>query len=164
MKKAIIEATILVGLGLISIIEGLRLGSRLRQPGFYDVVGPDRYAIGIGALLVISGIIYFLSQLRRRTVTNEPIAERGNEEKGMLFKVIGIVGILVLYAVLMPIVGYLLASIIFFLLVFKIFGVRSWRSNIIYSVVITAIYQVVFGNFLGVILPQGYIHITIPGF
>lgn len=163
-KKTLVEGIILVGLGFLSIIEGVRLAIRMRQPGFYDVVGPDRYAMGIGFLLVVAGAIYVFSQMKEKRVIKEPAADKEGEEKKTLVKVVGIVGVVVLYGFLMTIIGYFLASIVFFVLVCKILGVKSWLFNIIFSVAVTVIYQLIFGNFLGVILPQGYININIPNF
>lgn len=161
-KKTLIEGIILVGLGLMSIVEGIRLATRLRQPGFYDVVGPDRYAIGIGFLLVVTGAIYVFSQVKEKPAIKEPTVDKEGEDKETLVKVVGTVGVLALYAFLMPIIGYFLASTVFFVLVSKILGAKSWLFNIIYSVAVTGICQLIFGNCLGVILPQGYININIP--
>lgn len=158
-KKALVEGLILVGMGIMAIIECVRLAIRVGHPGHHDVLGPIGYALIIGIFLLITGVAYLFSQGREKPVIKEPAA---GKESGALLKVAGVVGILTLSGFLMTIIGYLLASVVFFVLVSRVLGVKSWLFNIIYSVALALIFQLIFGNLLGVVLPQGYIDINIP--
>lgn len=59
----LIEVIVPIGIGLVSIIEGIRLTTVEKiQP---DPLGPEFYNVGIGSLLIILGFMYFISQLRK---------------------------------------------------------------------------------------------------
>jgi hypothetical protein len=60
-----------------------------------------------------------------------------------------------MYALLIDVAGYLVASILFFFLAFRIVGVKSWAVNIILALMITAAYYAVFVEYCSMIFPRG---------
>lgn len=156
-RKVLIEGILFLVIGLLNIAESLRLTLTMRQPGIYDVVGPDRYSFIVGFALVTAAVSYIFSQRKQTSNVKERKSNEEKKEKSGLVKVVGIIGILSLYAILIPTIGYFLASVVFFFLMLKILGLSSWILGIILSVGMTLIYLLIFGYFLGVILPKGFI-------
>lgn len=62
---------------------------------------------------------------------------------------------LVVYCLLINWIGYLAASVMFFLLEFKIAGVKPWATSVILAVVVTGGYYLVFVKFCNMIFPRG---------
>ena len=76
-------------------------------------------------------------------------------EKGATFTVLAMVAIIALYIVLIQFLGYLIATPIFFLLMFRAVGVDSWRKNVTLTVILSAAYYFVFVYYCSVIFPRG---------
>ena len=72
-------------------------------------------------------------------------------------KMFGMLAALVLFTILIYILGFLAASAIFFLLEFRIVGIKSWTTNVVLTSIITALYYVVFVHYCNMIFPQGII-------
>ncbi len=150
MGTLVAETMILFIVGLLSIGEGIRLvlAEKLQ---LYDVLGPGFYNIGMGAILIVVGIIYLISQLKKRPqATPKPSA--GNEYK---LKMASMVGALALYIFLLDYIGYFFSSILFFILIKKIVGIRSWLRNLAAGMAMAIIFYVVFVKWLDMIFPQG---------
>lgn len=143
----------LLALGALAIREGIRLAMTMRQPGFYDVVGPDRYLLIVGSALILIGLIHIGSERERRKI------QGWGEKDQSLTQVLWIVGGLALYVALIPVLGYLSASVVFFLLVMRVLGLSSWMVNGVLSVLMALVFQFIFGKLLGVILPPGILGI-----
>jgi len=155
-RRIFFEGMLFLVIGLVNIAEGLRLSFSVRQPGIYDIVGPDRYSLVVGFALVATATIYILAHHKQKPESKEPKMDDEGEGKNGSVKVVGIVGILTLYAILIPTTGYSLASIVFFLLILKILGVSSWIFILILSIGMTLVYYLIFACFLGIILPRGF--------
>ena len=65
------------------------------------------------------------------------------------------VGIIALYAVMIQFLGYLVATPIFFLLMFRVVGIGSWRKNMMLTVILSTAYYLVFVHYCSVIFPRG---------
>jgi len=59
--------------------------------------------------------------------------------------------------VLIGIIGYLLATIVFFFLEFRVEGFRSWVSVVIMSLVLSGLFYLVFVRLCHMVLPAGVI-------
>ncbi len=90
----------------------------------YDVLGPGWYNIGIGAVLVLGGIAYFVVR------HGEMGARKDSTAGGGPLKVVMLVSVMAIYLFLIDLVSYLLASLVFFFLVTRVSGFVSWRTNI----------------------------------
>jgi putative tricarboxylic transport membrane protein len=157
----IIELFVLLIIGLGSIVEGVRLiGVDNVQ---FDRLGPGGYNIGIGTILIILGIAYFL-RITKREVKAEREAKgktggdrvsAGNQQRSYTIMMVSIIATMALYAFLINWIGYLLASAVFFFVINRVVGFRSWLSNLAVSAVMTACYYVVFVKWMGMLFPRG---------
>lgn len=157
--KVLNEGLLFIVLGFWSITEGVRLFTKVRRTGFFDVLGPDFYNLGVGVGLVITGTIYIL--FKNKIEPKKPIVEREGWETQDIVKLLGVVGSMILYVILITTIGYLLATAIFFLFINKIFGSKSWLINILLSTAMAVVYKIVFADFFRIHFPRGFLDIDI---
>jgi putative tricarboxylic transport membrane protein len=150
MKTFHVELSILMVVGMLSIIEGIRL-VMAEKLQLYDVLGPGFYNIGMGSVLILVGVIYFLSQ--RKSFSASPIKTASSSEYRM--KMASMVGVLAAYILLLDFLGYFISSLLFFILINRIVGFQTWRSNLPVSLAMAIVFYVVFVKWLNMIFPQG---------
>jgi putative tricarboxylic transport membrane protein len=152
----LIELIVITALGVVSIIEGIRL---IGLPKIqYDPLGPEFYSLGLGLLLVIMGWAYFVSQIRKapERIKGVKAAEpEGPAQRAYRVMMIGMIAAMVIYIFLIGLIGYLLASAIFFLLINRVMGYRSWLTNLAATAIMTVSYYVVFVKLMQTIFPRG---------
>lgn len=145
----LIEVMILFAVGGVSIVEGIRLtyGGKLQ---LYDIFGPGRYSLGMGVMLILVGVIYYFSQRKM-------VQEGGSETtpKEYKIKMVTIIATMALYIILMNIVGYFLSSLVFFILIIRIVGFKSWLTSLAVSVGMAISFYLIFVKCLNMIFPRG---------
>ena len=155
MGTLLTELLVIVIVGALSVGDGVRL--ILKQDlHTQDVLGPGFYSVGLGAILVIVGFIHFFAgRGKAANVKNKPLVTQSAEEKAFKKMMISMVVVMIAYIVLMDFVGYLFASVIFFLLINRIVGFRSWLSNLGVTALMTAAFYLIFVSWLGIVFPRG---------
>jgi putative tricarboxylic transport membrane protein len=148
-RKPLVEASILIAFGLVAMIEGLRLIIDKDPYVFYDPVGPGFYVLALSVGLLIVGVVHLVAHSRKSGAVVKSAAT--GDTKPLIRSIV----ILVLYLFLISFVGYLLATLLFFLLQLRVSGVRSWRTNVIFTLLFTAVYYVVFVRFCEMVFPGG---------
>jgi len=153
MYKGLVEPLVVIFLAALGIADTLRLSSVIRPDGtFHDVVGPDRYLGAISVGLLLCGVWILVKNLKGGRHT--PI-QKGESGGSQVNQVVLVVFVLVLYAFAMPILGYLLATCLFFPIIYFIFGVRPWLKSIIIGLSTTAVFYAIFEYFAEMPLPKG---------
>ena len=147
-KTVLIEGTLICAMGVSSIVEGIRL-INMEKIQLFDVLGPGYYNLGLGVVLIILGLIYLISHRRKG------VAEGKIVEKGLRIRMISMIVILGIYSFLINITGYLLASIVFFILIFRTVGFKSWLSIAGLSISISISYYIIFVRCLSMVFPRG---------
>lgn len=151
MKRTVlIEGTFLLAISIISIIEGLRLTIYKDPNMLYDIMGPGLYIFFVGIFLMIASIIYFIGNYKKIHIIKKIAIN-----KEMTIRMISMIVVLVIYAFLINVVGYFFASIVFFLLEFRISGIKSWLITCILTLAFTAGYYIVFVQYCSMIFPRG---------
>ena len=140
-----IEGVLFLSVGIYSIVEGIRLIG-IKGVGQIDVFGPGRYVFALGAAFIILGLIYIISNSGKESL---------KLETGMRVKMISMIACLVLYLFLINIVGFLLASVIFFLVIFRISGFRSWPLIVGISIGSSISFYLLFVYLLDMMFPRG---------
>lgn len=131
-------------------MEGLRLTFH-RDPGvLYDLLGPGLYVVVIGLGLVVTGTVHLSINYGKVLRTEEAV---GDGE--MRMRLIGTVLVCVLYTALINIVGYLVSTIVFFLLEFRIVGVDSWKVNAVLTIVVSVVSYIIFIQYGNIAFPRG---------
>jgi hypothetical protein len=110
----------------------------------------------MGAVLIIAALIYFLSERKKTVKIEEKTAvERSAGISKYTKKMIAMIAVMIAYLVLMPLTGYLFSSFVFFLLINRIAGFRSWFTDLGVTVLMTACFYLVFVVGLGILFPRG---------
>jgi hypothetical protein len=146
----LIEGILIIVFGLISTAEGFRLIIDKDPYALYDSLGPGSYILVLGISLIILGIVHIMINYRKL-----PKMESVEIGKGMRIQMLSTVIVLAIYTYLIGIVGYLIATLIFFLSEFRILGIKSWRNNLILTLIFTVTYYAVFIEFCGMVFPRG---------
>jgi hypothetical protein len=130
--------------------EGLRLILSKDPYVLYDPLGPGFYILVLSLGLMAVSVVHFVANHRKFPVKGRVAASK--EMRGQLFSSIGI---LALYILLVYFVGYPVATLTFFFLELKVSGIKSWRNNIILTLILTIIYYVIFVKVCGMVFPKG---------
>ena len=151
-RKALIEIILILAISVVTIIEGLRLTLYKDPSILYDPLGPGIYTLFLGIALLAVDIFYIAAHYRKGL-----IGKKTAEGQGMNKKVPGIVVVCATYLILIEIVGYMLASLAFFLIMFTVVGIKSLRKKIILTLSVTAAYYFTFVYYGGIIFPRGIV-------
>jgi hypothetical protein len=147
-RKAI-EGSIPLIIGSASILEGFRL-TLYKIPGvLYDRTGPGIFGILVGVGLLAIGVVH-IARDEKGPATTAGLSVMNR-------KVLGIIGVCIMYVLLIYLAGYPLASLAFFVLTCRISGVSSWRSSLVIAASLTIIYFTIFVTFCNLMFPQGLI-------
>jgi hypothetical protein len=58
-----VTGVLFIALGVLSMVDGWRVTEQARPTGNFDAIGPDRYLMGLGALMLIAGLWRLLARL-----------------------------------------------------------------------------------------------------
>jgi drug/metabolite transporter (DMT)-like permease len=151
MKKSVfIEGIFLLAFSLFGIAEGLRLVFERDPTVVYDMLGPGYYIVFLSVGLMAVGIAHLATNYRKAHEI-----QKDTMDKEMRTRLIGTVLAMVIYILFINYLGYIVASIVFFLTEFRIVGIKSWRINCILTICLTAVYYVVFVHYCDMIFPRG---------
>ncbi|GHU19350.1 hypothetical protein FACS189475_06410 [Betaproteobacteria bacterium] len=154
MKRTVLfETLVLWGIGVVSVIEALRL-ILVRNPNvLYDKLGPGYFVLLIGVALIITGTYYFFVNYKKESDVKEMITA----DKEATLQVVSTIAASAGYIFLIGIIGYVLASFIFFMIQLWIFGIRHWKVDIGLAVLLTLVYYFLFVEFCSMVFPRGYL-------
>lgn len=150
-KKVWIEGIVLLAAGLIGVVDGLRLVVYRNPKSIEDLTGPGRYLLAVGVLLVIVAVCFLFAQWRAQPVA-EPVS---TADKASRTTFAYTVAVLIAYAVLIDLVGYLISTSIFFVLILRVFGFKSWLHAVLLGLAMSAVYYVLFMRVLEMPFPHG---------
>lgn len=137
---------ILLVLAAVGIYEGIRLSKSLLL--FVDPVGPGWYLFFMAALLLVCATALLVKRFIGRKKSRRPASlalHEGPAGRALI--------LLLLYGVAVMYLGYFIASGIFFVVVQRIFGERSWIRCAVIGASITGCFYFVFSYLAGMPLP-----------
>jgi hypothetical protein len=145
----LLESLVLLAAGALSIWDGWRLSRDERPQALFDVVGPDRYLIGLGVVLAILGLLHMTTALAR--VDNAGAPDEGTNTRTAF----ALAGLTILYAAAIAVLGYALATAVFLVAAFKAMAMRSLGRAVLASLAATAVFVVIFVFVADMPLPRG---------
>jgi putative tricarboxylic transport membrane protein len=148
--KILIEGILVLVFGLVAMIEGLRLILYRDPYVLYDPLGPGIYILVLSLGLMAVSVFHFAINYRKF-----PGMRKVAASKKMRVQLFSSIGILALYILLVHFVGYVVATLTFFFLELRVSGVKSWRTNVILTLVLTIVYYVIFVKFCDMVFPKG---------
>jgi len=156
MKMIIwIEGITLLATGFIAVAEGLRLIKKIDLDAITDVLGPGYYILFLGLILIIIGVTYLSINYKKLFYKEKESFYRRTKEKKAISTVFYMILVLIIYFISIHIAGYLVPTLIFFFLEFRVAGLKSWKRNIILTLVITAVFYLIFIRYCRIVFPQG---------
>jgi hypothetical protein len=153
MYRGLIESLVVVALSLVGMVDAWRLSGVVRGGGpYHDVIGPDRYLGVISVGLLICGVLNLADSLKS---LRRPEIRRGEGRGSQVTLVTVVIFVLVIYTLLIPTLGYLFATSIFFPVIYYLFGVRSWRKSVVIGLSTALFFYAIFEYFAEIPLPKG---------
>jgi hypothetical protein len=151
-SENLVDAIVLAAVALLAIGSGaaLWLGIRSRHPAAFDVLGPDRYlmAIGTGLLGLACGHV---ATWRRSQARAGALGRGSGEGHGRQFVVLLM---LIGYILLLEVVGYAVATIVFLSASFLFYGEAPvWRA-VALGAGVGLLFWAVFVRVGGVLFPR----------
>lgn len=137
---------ILLVMAILGIYEGARLSKSVLL--FVDPVGPGWYLFFMSCLLFICAMALLVGKFIRRKAGQREVSlslHKGPAGRALI--------LLLLYGVAVMFLGYVIASVMFFILAQRLFGERSWLRCAVIGVSITACFYFVFSYLAGMPLP-----------
>lgn len=138
--------------GAILVWDGWRLGREARPDGMFDDLGPDRYMMLLGGLLLAAGITIAVQAKGGAVTWRRPVLWPLSSPVVFTLVMAG-------YALLTPLLGYTLATFLFFVAAFQLAHPRRWPVTVGISAAATAISYVLFVQLSDMPLPRGLVGI-----
>jgi putative tricarboxylic transport membrane protein len=144
LATAVFGAVLLLAAVLV-IVDALRL------PDTSAAIGPATVPMPIGALLGVTGAALLVrARARLRTATTSDSASRAGA-----IRVLGLVLALVVFALLLPVLGYVLTSAALFAAAALLLGAPRPVHAIAWGWALAAIVFLIFDRLIGLSLPTG---------
>jgi hypothetical protein len=141
----ILEIIFLI-VGALGTYEGVRLSRTTLL--YADSVGPGWYLLFMAGLLLVCAIALLVRRfIRRKAVQGEVNISLHKGAAGRAFLLLFLYGVAITY------LGYVVGSILFFTVIQRIFGERSWLRCAAVGISITACFYFVFSYLASVSLP-----------
>jgi len=151
-----IEGVVVLMIGLVGLVEGLRLVNKVDPDAISDVLGPGYYILFLGLVLAAAGMVHFLRIPGRRfDAKSESSRPEGDVQKTTRV-VFYMIATLLVYIVLIYLFGYPGPTFLFFLIEFRLAGVKSWKMNILATTLVTVAFYLIFVQYCRMVFPEGF--------
>jgi putative tricarboxylic transport membrane protein len=150
-----IEGGVLLIVGLITLVEGLRLVEGGDPNAITDVLGPGYYDCFLGAILMITGVVHLAVSYAGVIKMKSDGLNSAIRIQGINRAALYMVLVFFLYIVLIDILGYLIPTLLFFLLEFWLAGVKSWKTNVALTLIVTFVFYAIFIRYCRIVFPDG---------
>jgi hypothetical protein len=152
--STLIEGIIFLVMGLIGVIEGVRVIRRIDPDSIRDVLGPGYYVIILGIILMAVGLVHIVHNWRLQGFPKARSGDAGSTRMSNPTPLY-MIAVFAVYAVFINLFGFLIASLVFFFLEFRIAGVRSIKKDFSLAVGVTAAFYVIFVQYCNLVFPVG---------
>jgi hypothetical protein len=153
-RTLIAECTVLIAIAAIGLWGGIDSFLRSDARTQSSMIKPGMYVAVLSVALIVTALVYGYLAWRRVRAAPAPAAAASDAHapKGAVWPVYAaIVG----YSVLIPVLGYPIATVLFLVAAFRLLGVQSWPRNVVLSLVVTAVFYVLFVHYAEMIFPRG---------
>jgi hypothetical protein len=140
-------------ISFISIYEGFDLTFHGDITAVHYGTGPGLYLLIVSIVLMGAAITYLVINWRKPHGEEKVVITRETR-----IKLLGTIGNCTIYVLLISLLGYLVSTLVFFLLQFRIQGVKPWLSLIL-TIIIATTFYFVFVKYCSLIFPRGILRI-----
>jgi hypothetical protein len=152
-RKLLFEVALCLVISLISLYEGFDLTFHREITAVHYGTGPGLYLLIVSMILAVAAIAHLMINWKKPHG-----AEKVAIPREMRMKLFSTIGNCILYILLINLVGYLVSTLVFFLLQFRIQGIRFWFSLLLTFIISTTFY-LVFVKYCSLIFPRGILRI-----
>jgi Tripartite tricarboxylate transporter TctB family len=138
----------------LALAGGLCVGSIQLKVGTPSEPGSGFLPFGTGMLMGILALVHLAQVTFRKDEKKEPLLGEVRWKRGAC-----VVGSLILYALLLPLLGYLLSTFFFMANLFSIYERKKWWTVGGASLLVIAVTYLVFHHWLKVQFPLGFFRI-----
>ena len=140
-------------IGAASLIDGSRIAYYAREGANFDAIGPDRYLLALGVVMLTAGLWRLLSR------TPDADALRGPNAPPVAItpRLVLTLALLAGFAGLAPVIGFSLACLLFLTLQLRLQSSWPWWKSAAVAAAITLAFHVAFVGLADMPLPKGYI-------
>ncbi len=147
-RTVLVEGIVLLIASFVAIAEGVGLFMYRDARTLFDPIGPGAYILILGTLLMVAGFAHLI--VNSKNIDMDKAATSREMKKRM----INMIAVFVTYILLIYFIGYFLASIVFFLLIFRVVGVKSWPITIFSTLFLAVSFYICFVYFARLIFPD----------
>lgn len=148
MRTYVVEGLLLAGLALVGIADGL--ASLSRKTFQIETLSPGWYLIAVALGLLVCASVYVAKERSR-------IAVRPDVGNLLTGPILAVWGSMAAYATLIPLLGFALATFLFFTAVFYLLGARSWFRTGMEGLAFAIGFYLSFVSLARVLMPAGWI-------
>jgi len=148
-KIELFEAMVLMGIASLGIIEAIHLIYNPDPVTVTEDVGPGHFMLFLAVPLLITGLCYLIREYKKQLNNTRSIFDKQLAKKIASFFLITSG-----YAYFIGVIGYLLSTILYFILAFKLVGVSNWKVNIIVTLIISSSFYIIFVRLCNIIFPK----------
>ena len=152
MSSIILGAALLL-FSLIAAWDATRITASLRLPGVFDLVGPDRYLLGVAVLIGGLGAGLLIQSFLTAGASSAPQIE--DDEGPTSQRHFALIGALIVYAAAIPVLGYLISTFAFVIAAFRIMGLKDWRWILLSAAALVIGFYFAFERLADMALPAG---------
>jgi hypothetical protein len=158
-RTELAEASFVIGLGVLGVVDSFRVSAEIKKvQQVKEILGADSYLLIVAAFLLVCGLLLLGFSRIEKKPGPETNASPGTGGYGLLGL---IVAAYILYALAVPVLGYLLGSILFFAAIFFLFGARPWLKIALLGLGVALISNFLFVYLLNVPLPKGWFKLSL---
>lgn len=155
MKRIlVVECMTLVAVGALGLVGGVGAYLRSDARTQSSLLQPGVYVIALSVVLIVTALVYGGLGLARYRAASAPQPQPVADDRGGL-TVWLVYAAIVLYGVLIPILGYLVATLLFLAAEFRLLGVRSWTRTALLTIIVTAVFYGLFVHYAEMVFPRG---------
>ncbi len=149
-----IHGLLFVFFGLVSAFDSWRISTSVRPTATFDEVGPDRYLAILSGLMIVLGLALAL-----RPQPAEGSGNWSDLRKWPPPEYVVVLVVLTLFIWAIPVVGFSISSLLFFVASYKLMGNWSWPRTLTYAIITTVFIYVVFVYFADMSMPRSFLGI-----
>jgi hypothetical protein len=147
------HAILFMLLGAVSLADGWRISQQAREAANFDAIGPDRYLLALGFLLLAAGLWRLLGSAQVDAERRDDAGEAPSMGSHLALTLV----LLAAFAALTPVLGFSLACLLFLAAQLQLLGRWPWWRSAAAAVVIALAFHATFVWLADMPLPKGFI-------